>query len=1356
MPNWSSCKHKFNRFERSEKRMHTKGIQYIGEQHRALEQKETAQTTPYLQLPLEETSETKFPKDVTVTMQSSKELQQGEMPQERTWIHNDQANTPMSETSNSTKGPAVPSTFCERCADTVIDRADETNVYPGAAPHGTSSMCLASLTSASNPSSPLHSTYTSSNSLQSSHPGSPLREGLPNLHSTSSGLGNQSVLGLSSPIDSPLLTKTASPISSGPISSLQAKTQQRQEGPRYPDQSFAALQTQYHPPPYQPHPSPSRDSQTSAGPSYSSGSAMKSRDRSSKDSGARTTGHTPAHSPGLFVAAYPKDNATDDDTAETHYSIPLLHPTHLQAPKETHKLLKDIDPISGRKIINNYEFHGKLGSGAHGTVKLGRNLLNDKAVAIKIVRRFSKKVRLGKQETPEDRVKKEVAILKKARHPHIVSLNEVIDDPVFNKVYLILEFIDLGEISWRKLADEDVARFELDRVKREMSGQINDAFEAELIARFNEGVEERRAEKKELLSHQMGQAKERLLNEKNIPAGPKDQVTTMPDPWSIEFGAYSEEERERGTKLHSQSSVYTEKPDTSAFPTPTGDAGPDTFNPNPGSSASQESLRSLQDYTDYHYPVDTESAFVLPALAGTTWEPYTGDEANSQAAKIRFQSTLHQVIAEQAQWPEEDEEFLYAPCLTLSQALEAFRDTVLGLEYLHYQGIIHRDIKPANLLWTKDHRVKISDFGVSYLGRPIREDENKEEIEEADAANLDEAIELAKTVGTPAFYAPELCDPELFDVEKNPVRPQINGQIDVWALGVTLYGMIFGRLPFYDVNEFAMYEKIARQEVFIPLKRLKAVEDGTNESKNINNRLDDVLEYDVVDDELRDLLKRLLHKKPTKRITLKEVKHHPWVLQGIKNQSAWIDETDPSLQSEGKKIEVSSQEVSEAVIPLTIVDRIKSGIRRLGSVVRGRDSRKRGESNVKPVEESLGEPSKDSGDDMEGRRTSLRGDEQIISALRASRETTEHPLAQSVVASPEGKEHQSYFTEPVAKVANVTNLAPGSPNISSLVRRPSPPGRVISNTESMKTIRARISSTATRDSTPPPIENCPVPSSTPVIDTHANTSSGLSGIFGGAGRRFVKSMRSRERNTHGRDNTSATQSSRSSSIENMVSVVEDPHAGPSIAFSLAYAAGHVDQPPVLREESELDDQTWPPLPVSPQTPGDFSNVNFQRAQEQNYRRHVHEAERLSADTGPRSKANTVVECPPSPDDETFYARQQPAPPINPTMGLSSSDDLRTSEMSESFSYPSIPSVVSGTSSLSTAADEQQYQKRGSLGISTLSIDDDFAASIGKGKSRSLGPPAPEDDEAGYNGDGDEGEYDSDDEGIVFGGERPGY
>jgi serine/threonine protein kinase len=74
----------------------------------------------------------------------------------------------------------------------------------------------------------------------------------------------------------------------------------------------------------------------------------------------------------------------------------------------------------------------------------------------------------------------------------------------------------------------------------------------------------------------------------------------------------------------------------------------------------------------------------------------------------------------------------------------------LRIRTVHYQGIIHRDIKPANLLWTKDKVVKISDFGVAHVMAPDGE-------EEGDRGKRDERVELAKTVGSPAFLAPELC-----------------------------------------------------------------------------------------------------------------------------------------------------------------------------------------------------------------------------------------------------------------------------------------------------------------------------------------------------------------------------------------------------------------------------------------------------------------------------------------------------------------------------------------------------------------------------------------------------------------------
>ena len=993
--------------------------------------------------------------------------------------------------------------------------------------------------------------------------------------------------------------------------------------------------------------------------------------------------------------------------------------------RRTHKLLKDIDPISGRKIVNNYEFQSRLGSGAHGTVKLGRNLLTDELVAIKIVRRFSKKLRLGKQESPEDKVKKEVAILKKARHPHVVSLLEVIDDPEFGKVYLILEYVELGEIVWRTHADKHVAAFEMNLVKLEMSGNLGEAKEAELIVQFDQDLKNRRDEKHRLLVESSSRVEEADPAKDNAPVEGPSAADQAPF-WSLEYGGESEDEHSRSLTLQDKLAAAHDKS---------------------ASTYIEEHCQGLSRHGTHSRistPIPEEVAAESSAGArasplgspsiteGHIWDTFT----IAKDDHLNFQASLDRTLSNQSHEPGTEEEFKYVPCLTLSQALDAFRDTVLGLEYLHYQGIIHRDIKPANLLWTADHRVKISDFGVSYLGRPIREDDNNEEKAEADASNRDEAVELAKTVGTPAFYAPELCDPSYFEPDKASGRPQITGQIDVWALGVTLYGMVFGRLPFYGENEFAMYDLIAKQEVFIPKKRLKGVETKPLAPLSSNKRHADELEYEDVDDELRDLLKRLLEKKPLKRITLKEVKHHPWVLRGIKDQARWIDETDPSLQSQGKKIEVSTQEVNEAVAPLTIVDRIKSQIRRLGSVVRGRDSRKRAESNAKNSDTSVG--------DRQGRRSSLRGDEQIFSALRASRENTEHPLAQSLAASPELREDQSYFSG----AATMAETMPYSGYASAKAQRPSPGERSISTADSIKTIKPTVPTTVLRQSTPPPVAET-LPTTTALVDSAASSSSSLSGIFGGAGRRFVRSMRSRER---GADREGASQSSRSSSVENMASNFEDPHASPSIAFSTATAAGHVDQPPIPEDPPIIEPHPRYPAVQSPVVPGHCYVDTFQQVQEQNYRRFMqeHEQEQSAVEVRvQRSRANTAIQCPPSPDDELAHEQQQrrqSETSQDANMAISSSDDHMTSGISESFSHPSIPSVVSGASSLVTTAEEQKADAHSSM----MSTGQTFiSADIGQlGKVQGS---ITSDDEAGYNGDGDEEEEESDDDGgIIFG------
>lgn len=119
-----------------------------------------------------------------------------------------------------------------------------------------------------------------------------------------------------------------------------ATPRQRRNGsdyPVYPNQSFAALHGQNYPPTYQsrshPHPLRTRSSHPSQSLSYSS-SASKTRDYAGIPSGAKTVGNTPAQSPGLFTPPASKSRSPEDDSEDGHCNTPLLHPTHLQAPKE--------------------------------------------------------------------------------------------------------------------------------------------------------------------------------------------------------------------------------------------------------------------------------------------------------------------------------------------------------------------------------------------------------------------------------------------------------------------------------------------------------------------------------------------------------------------------------------------------------------------------------------------------------------------------------------------------------------------------------------------------------------------------------------------------------------------------------------------------------------------------------------------------------------------------------------------------------------------------------------------------------------------------------------------------------------
>ncbi|KAI9066214.1 kinase-like protein [Trametes sanguinea] len=221
------------------------------------------------------------------------------------------------------------------------------------------------------------------------------------------------------------------------------------------------------------------------------------------------------------------------------------------------------------------------------------------------------------------------------------------------------------------------------------------------------------------------------------------------------------------------------------------------------------------------------------------------------------------------------------PLLRVDQTRRICRDVILGLEYLHYQGIIHRDIKPANLLWTADRRtVKITDFGVStfsYAQRLAAAGKGNLKEDDTDPILMDES-DLSKTAGTPMFLAPEIIsDATTLDAASSSVlslhtsarkKPPITKAIDIWAFGVTLYGLLFGILPFNAKNEFEIYRVIRTQDWDVPeTMGLDQLPTGGRHQRRPRRPGDETDGYLVI-----DLLERLLEKDSRRRITLEEVK----------------------------------------------------------------------------------------------------------------------------------------------------------------------------------------------------------------------------------------------------------------------------------------------------------------------------------------------------------------------------------------------------------------------------------------------------------------------------------------------------
>ncbi|KUJ06603.1 kinase-like protein [Mollisia scopiformis] len=1086
------------------------------------------------------------------------------------------------------------------------------------------------------------------------------------------------------------------------------------------------------------------------------------------DSSTTKTVHsTPSasSSPGLFSPTLaPIRTHLPPLSDGTPHSSPYLHPLQMHKVRETHKAQVEQDFITGRKLINQYEIINEIGRGVHGKVKLARSLETGDYVAIKIIQRFSKKRKLGRVTvSPEDKTKREIAILKKIRHANVVGLLEVIDDPELKKIYMVLEHVELGEIVWRKKGDKQICYYERRRIEREQNGEKETGDDEKYFKMLERRRLRKEAQKAKVSSLQLGQV----------------------DHWSLEHG--EEEDEVEGATLSRQnthdSTQNLSRSYRSAFRSNPGSRGPSRP---PSQAPSRTSSRAHTPLpTEFDIPaIDSDNEDETPgplpslgsqhgsssALEGTYYgsypddPPYRGRSPSMADSIISHMSSVDGVIHDAF-----EDDFSYVPCFTIEQARSAFRDTVLGLEYLHYEGIVHRDIKPANLLWTRDHRVKISDFGVSYFGRPIRDGETEENISEADATDFDDDLELAKTVGTPAFFAPELC---YTDLDKE--QPKITEQIDVWSLGITLYCLVFARIPFLADDEYQLFRAIAKEDVYIPRRRLKAVDPNcttpqTNPIKRTGPstgpyREEGELAFEDIDDELYDLLRRMLIKDPTERMKLREVKRHPWVVRGIDNIIGWLDDTDPSRKTAGRRIQVDKNELERAVVPITFLERARSAVKKaVGKVIgatrsdtRSEGSRRRAVSNATSSGTDTQHHSPLTPILRDSRRASLRGDESYFASLADlhdhHREPTEHPLAQSQTASPNLSVHEGDpFAVDFAPQSLSVGATPKRERVPSSAAdpdtRPGAPERTVSAAASVQTVVHRGHSYSRSMSTTDNGQRSPrSPRHSPDF---------MEALFGG----HLWNGRGRE----GMPDIEESPS-RARSVDRSLFESENKHSEPSIAMSTATAPGlfqhpiHLHHPRPLSRSNDVSptnlghdkplasplffqpymvqahyaqqsSQSTPDVPhvalaasnlddrpatasktpegktPAPRIYGASTPQSFKRAQDalERRRRLEDHAEKMRQQLTQEAlqRNQTPVECPPSPDDEIFMRQEDAA------RRARSYSSVNSNSMASQITSPS--DITSPVSSDNLGSTDQFYPSVPSLpalisGASSVSAD----------------------------------------------------
>ncbi|TPX70577.1 hypothetical protein SpCBS45565_g01610 [Spizellomyces sp. 'palustris'] len=191
-----------------------------------------------------------------------------------------------------------------------------------------------------------------------------------------------------------------------------------------------------------------------------------------------------------------------------------------------------------------------------------------------------------------------------------------------------------------------------------------------------------------------------------------------------------------------------------------------------------------------------------------------------------------------------------------SEAKKFVRQIVEALKYCHDRNVVHRDLKAENLLLNSSMQIKISDFGLSNI--------------------FDRSKQLTTCCGSPVYSAPELIEGKRY----------IGPEVDAWSLGVNLYAMVVGDLPFAAKELKKLYDKVLSGRYDIP---------------------------SFVSADCQDLISKLLTLDPKERYTCAQVLQHSWMVAS-ESRSSVAEEGIATQEGSGNQMGRQEQG-SKAEIP---------------------------------------------------------------------------------------------------------------------------------------------------------------------------------------------------------------------------------------------------------------------------------------------------------------------------------------------------------------------------------------------------------------------------------------------------------